>query len=126
MYGGDPLHKKNRGKVQRICWKYRVSTATRPTNTLKSLLVHSKDKNKNKTKNKTKKKKKKNILETSQVVYEVPYKGCSKSYVGQTRRQLGEIERTSKRPGKKRKKNTLETSKRLLLFRNINWLSVTM
>ena len=27
-------------KFQRICWKYRVSTAMRPTNTLKSLLLH--------------------------------------------------------------------------------------
>ena len=43
-------------KFQRICWKYRVSTAMRPTNTLKSLLVHPKDK--------------KNNLETSEVVYE--------------------------------------------------------
>ena len=62
-------------KFQRICWKYRVSTAMRPTNTLKSLLVHPKDK--------------KNNLETSEVVYEVPCKGCNKTYVGETGRQLG-------------------------------------
>ena len=62
-------------KFQRICWKYRVSTAMRPTNTLKSLLVHPKDK--------------KNNLETSEVVYEVPCKGCNKTYVSETGRQLG-------------------------------------
>ena len=62
-------------KFQRICWKYRVPTAMRPTNTLKSLLVHPKDK--------------KNNLETSEVVYEVPCKGCNKTYVGETGRQLG-------------------------------------
>ena len=62
-------------KFQRICWKYRVSTAMRPTNTLKSLLVHPKDK--------------KNNLETSEVVYEVPCKGCNKMFVGETGRQLG-------------------------------------
>ena len=43
--------------------------------TLKSLLVHPKDK--------------KNNLETSEVVYKVPCKGCNKTYVGETGRQLG-------------------------------------
>ena len=47
----------------------------RPINTLKSLLVHPKDKRDN--------------LQTSEVVYEVPCKGCKKSYVGDTGRQLG-------------------------------------
>ena len=47
----------------------------RPTNTLKSLLVHPKDKRDN--------------LQTSKVVYEVLCQGCEKSYVGETGRQLG-------------------------------------
>ena len=42
---------------------------------VKSLLVHPKDK--------------KNNLETSEVVYEVPCKGCNKTYVGESGRQLG-------------------------------------
>ena len=45
-------------KFQKICWKRRIGTAMRPTNTLKSLLVHPKDKRDN--------------LQTSEVVYEVP------------------------------------------------------
>ncbi|XP_072051972.1 uncharacterized protein [Amphiura filiformis] len=47
----------------------------RPTNTLKSLLVHPKDK--------------KDIEQTSDVVYNIPCKGCDKSYVGETGRQFG-------------------------------------
>ena len=52
-----------------------IGTAMRPTNTLKSLLVRPKDKRDN--------------LQTSEVIYEVPCKGCEKSYVGETGRQLG-------------------------------------
>ena len=88
-------------KFQRICWKYRVSTAMRPTNTLKSLLVHPKDK--------------KNILETSEVVCEVPCKGCNKSYVGETGRQPGvrlkEHQKDSEKiADKKFTRNTRKTS----------------
>ena len=46
----------------------------RPTNTLKNLLVHPKDK--------------KDITQTSDVVYDIPCKGCSKSYIGETGRQF--------------------------------------
>ncbi len=62
-------------KFQRICWKHSISVAMRPTNTLKSRLVHPKDK--------------KDKLNSSEVVDEVSCKGCDKTYVGETGRQLG-------------------------------------
>ncbi|XP_072035701.1 uncharacterized protein [Amphiura filiformis] len=62
-------------RLQRIFKKHNISTAMRPTNTLKSLLVHPKDK--------------KDIKQTSDVVYDIPCKGCDKSYVGETGRQFG-------------------------------------
>ena len=55
--------------------KHYIHAAVRPTNTLKSILVHPKDK--------------KDITETSDVVYDVPCGGCDKSYVGETGRQFG-------------------------------------
>ncbi len=62
-------------KVQRIFKKYNISTAMRPTNTLKSILVYPKDK--------------KDISQTSEVVYDIPCKGCDKSYIGEMGRQFG-------------------------------------
>jgi len=62
-------------KVQRTFKKYNISTAMRPTNTLKNLLVHPKDK--------------KDIEQKSEVVYDIPCKGCDKSYIGETGRQFG-------------------------------------
>ena len=47
----------------------------RPTNTLKSILVHSKDK--------------KDVTDNSDVVYDVPCGECEKSYIGETGRQFG-------------------------------------
>ena len=100
-------------KFQRICWKYIVSTAMRPTNTLKSLLVHSKDK--------------KNILETIEVVYEVPCEGCNKSYVGGTGCPLGVwLKEHQKDSEKLQTKNSLETREKLLLPSNANQLSLIM
>ena len=100
-------------KFQRICWKYRVSTAMRPTNTLNSLLVHPKDK--------------RNLLDTSEVVYEVPCKGCNKSYVGETGRQLGvRLKEHQKTQKKLQTRNSLETREKLLLPSNTNQLSLTM
>ena len=61
-------------KLQRVFKKYNISTAMRPTNTLKSLLVHPKDK--------------KDITQTSDLVYDIPCKSCDKSYVGETGRQF--------------------------------------
>ena len=62
-------------KLQRIYRKHHIHAAVRPTNTLKSILVHPKDK--------------KDITETSDVVYDVPCGGYDKSYVGETGRQFG-------------------------------------
>ena len=47
----------------------------RPTNTLKNILVHPKDK--------------KDITEISDAVYDIPCKGCDKSYIGETGRLFG-------------------------------------
>ncbi|XP_072051726.1 uncharacterized protein [Amphiura filiformis] len=59
-------------KLQRIFWKHRIATAMKPHNTLKSLLVHPKDK--------------RDPNETCEVVYRVDCKGCDKMYVGETGR----------------------------------------
>ncbi|XP_071956011.1 uncharacterized protein [Antedon mediterranea] len=62
-------------QAQRIFKKYGISTAMHPTNTLKSILVHPKDK--------------KDITQTSDIVYDIPCKSCKKSYIGETGRQFG-------------------------------------
>ena len=62
-------------KLQRIYRKNNFHAAVRPSNTLKSILVHPKEK--------------KDITETSDVVYDVPCGGCDRSYVGETDRQFG-------------------------------------
>ena len=62
-------------KLQRVFRKHGFTTAMKPTNTLKSILVHPKDK--------------KDIDQTSEVVYDIPCKGCNKSYIGETGRPFG-------------------------------------
>ena len=62
-------------KIKRIYSKHGIHTAMRPTNTLKSILVHPKDK--------------KDITDNSDVIYDVPCGGCKKSYIGETGRQFG-------------------------------------
>ncbi|XP_072024912.1 uncharacterized protein [Amphiura filiformis] len=62
-------------KLQRVFRKHGFTTAMKPTNTLKSVLVHPKDK--------------KDIDQTSEVVYDIPCKGCNKSYIGETGRPFG-------------------------------------
>ena len=47
----------------------------RPTSTLKNILVHPKDK--------------KDITEISDAVYNIPWKSCDKSYIGETGRLFG-------------------------------------
>ena len=62
-------------KIQRVFKKYKINTVMRPTNTLKSILVHPKDK--------------KDPSENSDVVYDIPCQRCNKSYIGETGRQFG-------------------------------------
>ena len=62
-------------KLKRAFRKHNVSTAMRPTNTLKSILVHPKDK--------------KDITEISDAVYDIPCKTCDMSYIGETGRLFG-------------------------------------
>ena len=62
-------------KIKLIYLKHGIHAAMRPTNTLKSILVHPKDK--------------KDITDNSDVVYDIPCGGCSKSYIGETGRQFG-------------------------------------
>ena len=62
-------------KIKRAFVKHNVATAMRPTNTLKNILVHPKDK--------------KDITEISDAVYNIPCKSCDKSYIGETGRLFG-------------------------------------
>ena len=62
-------------RLQRVYKKYNIQTAMKPVNTLKSLLVHPKDKV--------------DQLQTCECVYEIPCKNCKKSYVGETGRAFG-------------------------------------
>ena len=62
-------------KIKRAALKYNVATAVCPTNTLKNILVHPKDK--------------KDTTEISDAVYNIPCKSCDKSYIGETGRLFG-------------------------------------
>ena len=62
-------------KIKRAFVKHNVATAMHPTNTLKNILVHPKDK--------------KDITEISDAVYNIPCKSCDKSYIGETVRLFG-------------------------------------
>ena len=62
-------------KLQRVFKKCNISTAMRITYTLKSILVHIKDK--------------KDLSDNSDVVYDIPRQACNISYIGETGRQFG-------------------------------------
>ena len=62
-------------KLQCIFWKQKISTAMRPHNTIKNLLVHPKDK--------------REANQMCEVVYDISCKGCDKSYIGETGRAFG-------------------------------------
>ena len=62
-------------KLQRIFWKHKISTAMRPHNTIKNLLVYPKDK--------------REANQMCEVVYDISCKGCDKSYIGETGRAFG-------------------------------------
>ena len=61
--------------VHRVMKKHGVSTAMKPQNKLRDLLVHPKDKVKE--------------MDKGQGVYKVPCRSCSAVYVGETGRKLG-------------------------------------
>ena len=55
--------------------KHDVSTCVRPHTTIRNLLVHPKDKQ--------------DLMNTPNCIYEVPYKGCELTYVGETHSTFG-------------------------------------
>ena len=61
--------------VTRIINKHKVSTAVKPLQTIRNMLVHPKDKQEN--------------LDKCEVVYRIPCKSCDSVYVGETGRKLG-------------------------------------
>ncbi len=69
-----PYIKGTTEAVRRVLKKYGVGTCVKPYQTLRQILVHPKDKIEH-----TKK---------TEVVYQIPCKNCSHSYVGETARKL--------------------------------------
>ena len=61
--------------LQRIFKKYNVATTMRPLSTLRSMLVHPKDKI--------------SLEDSTGVVYQIPWKDCDKVYVGETGSKFG-------------------------------------
>ena len=62
-------------RLQRSFKKYNIQTAMKPYNTLKSILVHPKDK--------------RDVAKTTDCVYQIPCQSCDKVYVGETGRLFG-------------------------------------
>jgi len=62
-------------RIARVMRKHQVPIAVRPVKTLKSLLVHPKDKQEKE--------------ETTDCIYKIPYASCEKSYIGETGRKFG-------------------------------------
>ena len=62
-------------RIQRIFKKYNISTAMKPHQTLRRLLVHPKDKRK--------------LEDNANCVYEIPCKSCDSTYIGETGRLFG-------------------------------------
>ena len=60
--------------VSRILRKHQIATAMKPHKTLRSLLVHPKDKIK--------------LQNKSDIVYSIPCKQCNKEYIGETGRNF--------------------------------------
>ena len=61
--------------VARIVRKHNVPVAMKPYKTLKSVLVHAKDKQEKE--------------DVTECVYKVPYANCDKTYIGETERKFG-------------------------------------
>jgi hypothetical protein len=62
-------------RVSRVMKSYNISTAMKPHNTLKSQLVHPKDK--------------RDSHNTTHAIYDIPCMNCNLSYVGETGRKFG-------------------------------------
>ncbi|XP_072042857.1 uncharacterized protein [Amphiura filiformis] len=76
-------------KLKRIFWKHKIATAMKPHNTIKSLLVHPKDK--------------RETNQMCEVVYNIDCKGCEKSYIGETGRAFGTRLKEHQKDAEKRK-----------------------
>jgi len=61
--------------TERIFRKYGISTAVKPYNTLRNLLVHPKNK--------------RTVGQTGECVYKIPCHNCSSTYIGETGRSYG-------------------------------------
>ena len=101
-------------KIKRIYSKHDIHTAMKPTNTIKSIIVHPKDKQ--------------DIAENSDVVYDVPWDGYKKSYIRETGRQfrirLKEHQKDVEKQTDKQK--SPEPQERLPPVNNISQLSPIM
>ena len=70
-----PYISKTSEHLAKIYKEFGITTAMKPATTLRSMLVHPKDKISKEN--------------TSGVVYEIPCKNCNRSYIGETGRNLG-------------------------------------
>ena len=70
-----PYIKGTSEAISRTFHKYSVKTAMKPVTTVKSLLVHPKDK--------------RELEDTSGVIYKIPCASCNASYIGETSRNFG-------------------------------------
>ena len=85
-------------RYSRVMKKHVVSTCMRPHTTIRSLLVHPKDKQDPKN--------------TPNCIYEVPCKGCELTYVGETKRAFGTRLEEHRREAEKVSNKNFTRSKR--------------
>ena len=85
-------------RYSRVMKKHDVSTCMRPHTTIRSLLVHPKDKQDPKN--------------TPNCIYEVPCKGCEQTYVGETKRAFGTLLEEHRREAEKVSNKNFTRSKR--------------
>jgi len=70
-----PFEEGTSERIARVMRKHQIPVAMRPVKTLKSLLVHPKDKQENE--------------ENTDCIYKIPCASCEKSYIGETGRKFG-------------------------------------
>ena len=97
--------------LKRIFWKHKIATAMRPYNTLKSLLVHPKDKQ--------------DINKTCGVIYDIQCKECKKSYIGETGRVFGTRLKEHQKDSKKVKQRKFTRAQRKESLTEINKSAIT-